>query len=132
MATRGEVRAAVLRLPETREDTLHGQRSWRVKDKLLVWERPLRKGDLDALGDRAPTGDVVAFRTVDLARREAILASDPGVFFTTPHFDGYPAVLARLDLVDVPAIERLALEAWLDRAPKKAVRAYLEAHGVPE
>jgi hypothetical protein len=51
------------------------------------------------------------------------------VFFTTPHFDGYPTVLIRLAEIPVPELEELIIEAWLDRAPKRVVAGYLKAEG---
>lgn len=123
MATWDDVRAAASRLPETTE-TAGDLPSWRVRGKLLAWERPLRKADLAALGDAAPSGPILGLRTRDLADKDEILAAMPDVFFTTPHFDGYPAVLARLGALEVTVLEHLLLEAWLDRAPRKLVRAY--------
>ena len=58
--------------------------------------------------------------------KEALLADDPDVFFTTPHFDGYPAVLVRLDRIAVPDLEEVIVEAWLARAPKRLAREYVE------
>jgi hypothetical protein len=124
MATWGDVRAVVRALPETVE---REPRSWRVKDKLLVWERPLRRADLEALGDRAPTGAILGAMVPDLDTKEARLSAEPKVYFTTPHFDGYPAVLVRLGAIRVSALRELILEAWLHRAPKKTAKAYLEA-----
>ena len=125
MATWDDVRAVAARLPETAEV---GERpSWRVRGKLLAWERPLRRADLEALGDDAPTGPILGLRTRDLADKDEILAARPDVFFTTPHFDGYPAVLARLGALPVEVLEHLMRAAWLDRAPKKLVRAFLAA-----
>ncbi|RIQ30098.1 MmcQ/YjbR family DNA-binding protein [Jiangella rhizosphaerae] len=114
-------------LPEASEQTgRDGLRSWRVRDKSFVWERPLRKADLAALGDAAPDGPILGAWVADLGAKEAILADDPEVFFTTPHFDGYPAVLVRLDRIDEPELTELVVEAWLDRAPKKVAQAYLD------
>ena len=56
----------------------------------------------------------------------ALIAEDPAVFFTTPHFDGYPAILVRLDVISVDELEELLVEAWLTRAPKRVSKAYLE------
>jgi hypothetical protein len=70
---------------------------------------------------------VLAARVPDLGAKEALLATDPEVCFTTPHFDGYPAVLVRLDLVEQTDLEELLAEAWLSRAPKRLARAYLES-----
>ena len=59
-----------------------------VNKKFFVWERPLRKSDLAALGDAAPKGAILGVRTADLEMKEALLRSDPLAVFTTPHFDG--------------------------------------------
>lgn len=114
-------------LPEATEQAgRDGLRSWRVRDKSFVWERPLRKSDLQALGDAAPHGPILGVWVPDLGVKEAFLADDPDVFFTTPHFDGYPAVLVRLEEIDEPELMELVVEAWLDRAPKKVAQAYLD------
>jgi hypothetical protein len=61
-----------------------------------------------------------------LIAKEALLADDPEVFFTTPHFDGYPAVLVRLDKIPVGDLEEVIVEAWLARAPKRLARQYVD------
>jgi hypothetical protein len=66
-------------------------------------------------------------RTADLEMKEVLLASDPGVFFTTPHFDGYPAVLIRLGKITQKKLKDVLVEAWLARAPKRVVAAFLQA-----
>jgi hypothetical protein len=109
-------------LPETSEQTSHGHASWRVRDKGFVWERPLRPADIRALGDAAPSGPILGARVEHLVAKEALLADDPEVFFTTPHFDGYPAVLVRLDQISVGDLEEVVVEAWLARAPKRLAR----------
>jgi hypothetical protein len=63
----------------------------------------------------------------DLGAKEARLAEDGEVYFTTPHFDGYPAILVRLDWVAMPELEELLVEAWLSRAPKRLATEYLDA-----
>jgi len=50
------------------------------------------------------------------------------VFFTTPHFDGYPAVLVRLEEIELDDLEELIVEAWLTRAPKRLAKQYVESH----
>jgi hypothetical protein len=97
-----------------------------VKDKLFVWERPLRRTDLKALGDGAPDGPILGARVEHLVAKDALIADDPGVFFTIPHFDGYPAVLVRLDRIGPADLDELIVEAWLARAPKRLAGAYLE------
>src|SRR6185312_283231 len=92
-------------------------RQWRIKDKLFVWERPLRRSDLEALGDAAPEGPILGARVEHLGAKEALLADPSGVFFTTPHFDGFPAILVRLDAISVEDLDEVVVEAWLCRAP---------------
>jgi hypothetical protein len=126
VATWDDVRQIALGLPEAEERLSRAMRQWRVKDKLFVWERPLRRSDLDALGDAAPDGPILGVRTEHLVAKEAILQSDPDVFFTTPHFDGYPAVLVQLDRIGVEDLRELIVEAWLARAPKRLADAFLD------
>jgi hypothetical protein len=121
-----EVRRIALALPETSERQSRDLRQWRVKDKLFVWERPLRRSDLEALGDAAPDGAILGARVEHLVAKEALLADDPDVFFTTPHFDGYPAVLVRLDRIGVEDLDEVVTEAWLARAPRRLVERFLE------
>ena len=128
MATWDDVSRIATALPETSEvgtDLL----AWKVKDKSFAWDRPLRKGDLAALGDAAPDGPVLAIRTPDLGAKEALLAEDPAVYFTTPHFNGYPAVLVRLGEIDVEQLRDLLEEAWLGRAPKRLAAQFLADRG---
>jgi hypothetical protein len=128
MATWEDVSRIALSLPEVSEQPLHDLRSWRVRDKLFVWERPLRRSDLRALGDSAPTGPILGARVEHLVAKEALIADDPDVFFTIPHFDGYTAVLVRLERISVQELEELIVEAWLARAPKRLAREYIKAH----
>jgi len=127
VASWDDVRRLALALPETSETTRHGTAAWSVQDKAFVWERPLRKADLAALGANAPKGAILGVRTADLEFKEMLLASNPDVFFTTPHFDGYPAVLVRLGKVAVKDLKGVVTEAWLTRAPKRVAEAYLKA-----
>jgi hypothetical protein len=126
MATWDDVRRIALGLPETSELLSRGLCQWRVNDKLFVWERPLRPKELESLGARAPDGPIIAARVEHVGAKEALLAADPSVFFTTAHFDGYPAILARLQRVTLKDLDELVTEAWLARAPRRLARAYLE------
>jgi hypothetical protein len=128
VASWDDVRRIALALPECSEGTSFGNIAWKVKDKTFVWERPLRTSDLRALGDDAPGGPILGVRVEHLGAKEALLADDPAVFFTTPHFDGYAAVLVRLDEISVDELEELIAEAWATRAPKRLAREYLESH----
>jgi len=124
MATWADVRSIVRALPETEEKAA---RDWRVKGKLLVWERPLRRADLEALGKAAPTGDILGAWVPDLDTKEALLQARSRVYFTTPHFHGYPAVLVRLAVIGRDELRELVTDAWLSRAPVRVRRAYVEA-----
>jgi len=122
VATWDDVRRIVAGLPETAEASPH---NWRVRNKLIAWERPLRTSDLAALGADAPEGDILGARVADEGVKFALIADDPRVYFTTPHFDGYPAVLVRLAEIGVPELEELITEAWLTQAPKTLAKAFL-------
>jgi hypothetical protein len=119
-----DVRQLALELPDTSERESRGNTQWRVKDKLFVWERPLRKPDLEALGERAPNGPVLGAMVADLGEKEALLAENPEAFFTTPHFNGYAAVLVRLDRITVEKLRQIVTEAWLARAPARLLNEY--------
>ena len=129
MATWEDVRRLALGLPETSEEISRDHRAWVVKKKFFVWERPLRKSDIAALGADAPSGPILGARVEHLIAKEALLQDDPGVFFTTPHFDGYPAVLIRLEEISVENLEEVVVEAWLARAPKRLADEYLKSRG---
>ena len=127
MATWTDVQKLALALPGTREEVRsEGLRAWIVNKKFFVWERPLRKSDLAALGDTAPTGDILGVRTADLEMKEVLLASDPDVYFTIPHFHGYPAILVRLAQIARKELSDLIVEAWLVRAPKRMAAEFLQ------
>jgi len=120
-----DVRRLSLELPEVGEQESRGSLQWRVKDKLFVWERPLRKSDLAALGDAAPTGSILGARVEDESEKAAWLAEVSGIFFTTPHFDGYPAILLRLDDIAIDDLEQVIVEAWFVRAPTRLAAEFL-------
>ncbi len=129
MATWADVRRIALALPETTEGLTYGTPSWKVRDKLFVWDRPLRGTDRAALGDSAPDGPILGARVEHTGAKEALLADPSGVFFTTPHFDGVPTILVRLDAVGLDVLDEVITEAWLARAPTRLVQAYLDATG---
>jgi hypothetical protein len=126
MATWRDVRKYALALPGTTEEqTSGGNAAWIVNKKFFTWERPLRPADIAALGDAAPKGPILGVRTHDLEMKEALLRSNPKIYFTTPHFDGYPAVLIRLDKISAKELKDVIEEAWLARAGKRAVSEFL-------
>jgi hypothetical protein len=132
MATWNDVRRFALALTDTSEKKSGaGTLVWSVRDKPFAWERPLRRGDLEALGDAAPTGPILGIRTADLEMKEALLASDPNAFFTTPHFDGYPAILVCLKRISAATLRSALVEGWLARAPKRLAADFVaQAHAV--
>jgi hypothetical protein len=124
-----DVERIALALPEVTERTGHGSRQWRVRDKLFVWERPLRPKELLELGAEAPGGPVLAARVEHLIAKQALLEDDPEVYFTTSHFEGYAAILARLELIAKDDLAELITEGWLVRAPKRLASEYLRERG---
>lgn len=129
MVTFDDVARIALALPETEETTSYGNTSWAVKSgktkaKGFVWERPLSKKDRKQLTEAGeievpPDEVILAARVEDLAEKEAVLAEHAEAIFTTPHFNGYPAVLVRLDRIDTALLEEIVTSAWLAVAPKK-------------
>lgn len=122
MATWADVRRCAGALPETTEQP---ERHWAVRGRAFVFERPLRAADLAALGGRAPAEAPLGAWVEDLGAKEALLASEPEVWFTTPHFDGYPLVLGRLDALDPQELAEVVTDAWLTRAPVTLRRRWL-------
>ena len=122
-----------LELPQaTKELSDDGRPSYHVHGKLFCCHRGRRRDAVDpGTGERLD--DVLMFRVADLGVKELLVAEERGVFFTTPHFDGYPAVLIRIpDLarLDREELQDLVAEAWLTRAQKRVAKAWLAAHGV--
>lgn len=132
MASWDEVARIALALPLASERISRERRQWRVKDKLFVWERPLRAKEIEALGAAAPDGPILGARVEHLGAKEALLADNPDLYFTTPHFEGYPAILVRLERIGTEDLEEVITEAWLARAPPKAAAAYLADAGKRE
>jgi hypothetical protein len=124
-----------LSLPETsKELSSDGRPSYLAHGKLFCCHRSRRRDAVDPeTGERLD--DVLMFRVADLDVKELLLADERGVFFTTPHFDGYAAVLMRIpDLarIDREELEDLVVEAWLTRAKKRIATAWLEEHAQRE
>jgi hypothetical protein len=127
MATWDDVSRIALALPEVVETTDSNGLKWTVRKNYFVYERPLRKRDIDDLGDTFPRGPILGARTADLDDKRGLIGSDPAVFFTTPHFDGYPSVLVQLEKIDEQQLREVITDAWLCRAPKRLAAAYLAA-----
>jgi hypothetical protein len=133
VTTMADLDELALSMPQTTKGVSDdGRPSYRVHGKLFCCHRGRRPDAIDSrTGERLD--DVLMFRVADLDVKELLLADDRDVFFTTPHFDGYPAVLMRIpDLARIDRDELLELvaEAWLTRAQKRLARAWLEQHGL--
>jgi len=126
MVTWDDVARACLALPATTEAvSASGRRRWLVRGRTFVRERPLHRTDLDELGAAAPAGPVLVAYVPDQGAKAALLAGEPEVWFTTSHFDAWPALMCRLDRLDRPALTELVAEAWASRAPRRLVDAHL-------
>jgi hypothetical protein len=119
-----DVRRSVQELPEVTESTSRGHLFWRVHGRGFVWERPLGIKDRAELGPAAPAGPILGARTDSLIAKEALIATAPEIYFTISHFDGYSAVLARLDVIPADELHELIVEAWLAMAPPRIAREY--------
>jgi hypothetical protein len=132
MATMADLDELALALPQTtKEISDDGRPAYLVHGKLFCFHRGRRGDAVDPeTGERL--ADVLMFRVATVGVKELLLADERGVYFTTPHFDGYPAVLMRIpDLarIDRDELEEMVVEAWLTRAPKRIAKAWLAEHG---
>jgi hypothetical protein len=105
--TWAEVVALAARFPGVEESTSYGTPAVKVRGKLMARLRT----DPDAL----------VLRVADMGERAALLQGEPAAFFTTPHYDGHPMVLVRLDAVDPAQLAELVEDAWRARAPTRLV-----------
>jgi hypothetical protein len=123
-----------LALPQTtKELSDDGRPSYLAHGKLFCCHRGRRRDAIDAK-TRERLDDVLMFRVADLGVKELMLADERQIFFTTPHFDGYAAVLMRipdLDRLDRDELEDVVVEAWLTRAQKRVAKAWLDEHSLP-
>jgi hypothetical protein len=137
MASWKDVEFLANALPEVDEEPSYGERGWKVRKKTFAWERPLRAKEVEHLGgfepeSAAPTGEILGVRVADEEAKQALVSSEPEIYFTTSHFDGYPAILIRLERIDRSELEEVVIEAWLVQAPKRVAAAYLDGRrGTP-
>jgi hypothetical protein len=135
MATMRDLDEIALSLPQATKDVSDdGRPSYLVHGKLFCCHRSRRRDAVDSeTGERLD--DVLLFRVADLGVKELMLADDRGVYFTTPHFDGYAYVLMRIPTlarIEREELEDLVVEAWLTKAQKRVAKAWLAEHGAPD
>jgi hypothetical protein len=123
-----------LAMPKTtKEVSEDGRPCYRVHGKMFILHRSRRPDAVDETGERMD--DVLMFRVADLDVKELFLADERELFFTTPHCNGYPAVLLRiptLKKIRKDELRDLVAEAWLTRAQKRVANAWLAEHGEPD
>lgn len=113
MADRDDVRRIALSLLEATEESGF---SFTVGGKAFAWPWLER---VDPKRARVPNPDVMAVRVANELEKQSLLGLDPAIFFTEPHYDGYPAVLVRLPGIDVDLLEKVLTDAWRTRAPRR-------------
>jgi hypothetical protein len=128
MATMADLDELALELPETtKEVSEDGRPTYLVHGKMFCFHRRPRPDAIDPQsGERLD--DVLVFRVADLDVKELLLSDPRGLFFTTPHWKGYAAVLMRIpDLrrMKREELRELVVDAWLTRAHKRLAKAWL-------
>lgn len=124
-ATWDDVGAIARELPQAEPGTRMGLPTWKVGANVFAWVRPLRARDLAELGDAAPAGDVIGVSTLDVGEKLALIDEDPRAFFTTSHFDDFPAILVALDHVDPARLREVVTDGWIARAPKRLAARFV-------
>jgi hypothetical protein len=128
MASQADVRRIALALPDVVEG--EGDFAFTVRagatQRLIAWVWLER---LEPKAPRVPNPAVLAVRTPNVGEKEALIAAEPAIYFTEPHYDGYPAVLVRLDAIGLDELEEVITDAWRCRAPKRLVAAFDATRG---
>ena len=123
MADQNDVRRVALSLPETSEGIDHFAFSVRrgSKQKGFAWVWMERSEPKKA---RVPCPDVLAVRVANESEKELLISSDPAKFFTEPHYNGFPAILVRLEAIEVDELEEMLTDAWRCMAPAALVKKF--------
>lgn len=123
MATQDDVRRLALALPDAVEED--GKFAFAVPNRgklkgfAWVWQERV-----EPKKPRVPNPEVLAVRVADAGEKEELLAAEPDVFFTEPHYNGFPAVLVRLAAIEVDELAELLTDAWRCQAPRALVRTF--------
>ena len=127
MATMDDLDRLALELPETTKTVEDGRPSYLVHGKWFCFHRRPRPDAVDPeTGERLE--DVLVFRVEDEGAKELQLRDARGIFFTTPHWNGYSAVLVRigdLERLDVEQLREVVEDAWLVKAQKRVAKKWL-------
>jgi hypothetical protein len=129
MADQSDVRRIALSLPDVEEADDHfgfSAPGSGGKRKGMAWTWNER---VEPKKPRVPNPAVLAVRVANQQEKQALLAADPDKFFTEPHYNGFPAVLVRLDAVDAAEVEELITDAWLAVVPARQAKAFRQQRG---
>ena len=130
MASMRDLDRLALQMPGAEKQVRDGRPRYLVNGKLFCIHRSRRPDAIDPeSGERMD--DVLMFRVEDLGVKELILSDDRGIWFTTPHFNGYPAILVRIrDLgrLESDELRDTVVDAWLTRAPRRVAKQWLVEH----
>ena len=132
MATWDDVRRIALDLPEAVEDATGSTTAWKVSGKPFAWERVLRKGERERLGEAAPDGPALGLRVAEPATVDALVAARPGVFFTVAGYGIHPMVLLHVERASFEDLDEAITDAWLSRAPRRLTAPFLASAQVDE
>ena len=107
------VRQIALAYPEVEEYTSYGGHpALRVRGKLFAWMSPKQEAD-GALAVR-----------VDPDEKQLLIEAKPEVYYSTPHYETYPALI-RLGTIERDELAERLEDAWLIRAPKRLAASFL-------
>ncbi len=127
MSCQDDVRRIALALPETSEDpngfAFAVRNGSKRKGFAWVWQERVQ-----IKKPRVPNPAVIALRVADEAEKQMLLAADGEKFFTEAHYDGFPAVLARLPRIDADELAELITDAWRCQAPRLVIEEFDERH----
>ena len=117
MATQDDVRRIALALPETPRRTATSALSSMARASWWTWPNASSRSE-----PAFRAAEAVGIRIAHDFEKEALIEIDPAAFFTEPHYDGFPAILVRLDAVDMAMLEKLIGDAWRIQAPKRLLK----------
>ncbi len=125
MASWEDVRRVATGLPGAVEDVGERTTAWRVGGKAFAWERVLRRGEREQLGERAPDGPALGLRVADVDDVQGLVAGRPDLFLTVAGYGVHPMVLLHVERASAEDLEEALTDAWLARAPTRLRTAFL-------